>query len=217
MKTQKAISHLRGSTSLLSKFSYSLQANWLLEIYCTAIQFINLYSLELAILLWANCCPSSDAFLDLQASWAHKATWSLAHMQNLVIPSSRIMAAQHDTASGPSGWHSSKILTPHICSGAQEGLSWPLTFDWLLPSWQRLTSIQKLRKIPNYVVPGEETAPETLHSFSGLPLKSWLLWSSPLLLIHKQTDRRFCSLLSSKTSTPLQSNTKIEPLTVTAT
>lgn len=31
-------------------------------------------------------------------------------------------------------------------------------------------------------------------SFSGLPLKSWLLWSSPLLQIHRKPDRLFLHL-----------------------
>lgn len=39
---------------------------------------------------------------------------------------------------------------------------------------------------------------KTLENFSGLSLKSWLLWSSPLLLIHKKADRLFRYLLGFK-------------------
>lgn len=172
------------------KFLISHKPCRFLEICWIATQSVNLYSLELEILLLLSCVPSSvrcfpgpTSLLSSQENLkgcTHAEPWELFQPHR-----------------GCTGWCSKWMtqlcasLTPQICSEAQKGLSWPLTFDWLLLSWQRLTSIQKLRKISNYMVPRDETAPETPQSFPGLPLKSWLLWSS-LLQIHRKPDRFSC-------------------------
>lgn len=218
MKIQKAISHLRGSTSPVSKISHSLQetlSSWYL---LPAIPVINLYSLELTILFQANCCPLADAFLDLQASWAHKPTSSLAHMQNLVIPSSRIVAAQHDTASGPLDDTALKFWLCISAVGHRKGSADPFSLTsyfhlckgWLQSrnwgrSWIKWCQGKRQHRETNTVI---EVCPWKADSCEAL-LCSW-----------STSKQRGCSAILSvlrPISTPLQNNTKIEPLTVTET
>lgn len=150
------------------KFLTSHKPCQFLEICCIATQLVNLYSLELEILLLVSCLPSLVRCFPGPPSLM-SSTSSLAHMQNPGSSSSRIVAAQNDAANG---WHSSvQFWLRSSAVRDRKGSADPLPLTGLLPSWQRLTSIQKSRKIPKYMVPRDETAPERLQSFPGPPLK----------------------------------------------
>lgn len=112
-------------------------------------------------------------------------------MQNPGSSPSRIEAAQDDAANA---WHSSVQFWLHRSTARHsKGSADPLPFTGYSPpgkgwlqskNWGRsqITWCQGMRQHQRH------------HSFSGLALKSWLLWSSPLLQIHRKPDRLFLHL-----------------------
>lgn len=181
------------------RFPIPHKPRWFLEIYCIAIQFINLDSLVLAILLLVSCYPPSSIRCSPRPTSLPSPQNNLHKSCTNVEPWERFQPHRGCTA-----WHSkwfhwmtqlSKVLTPQIHSEAQEGLSWPRTFQLASSLLAKVDFNPKTEEDPKCQGKRQH---KKLQNFSGLSLKSWLLWSSPLIVIHEKADRLFWYLLGFK-------------------